>query len=79
MGTFGDSGRNIVRGDGFRTAALSVFRTITLKDNLRVQLRAEATNAFNNVNYQGPVVDQSTQPGAFVATAAPELCSWEPD
>jgi hypothetical protein len=71
VGTFGNSGRNIIRGDGFRTAALSVFRNITIKDNLRVQLRAEATNAFNNVNYQGPVVDQSTQPGAFVATAAP--------
>jgi hypothetical protein len=71
LGTFGASGRNIIRGDGFRTAALSVFRNITIKDNLRLQLRAEATNAFNSVNYQGPVVDQSTQPGAFVATAAP--------
>jgi hypothetical protein len=71
LGTFGASGRNIIRGDGFRTAALSVFRNITIKDNLQLQLRTEATNAFNNVNYQGPVVDQSTQPGAFVATAAP--------
>jgi hypothetical protein len=71
LGAFGNSGRNIIRGDGFRTAALSVFRNIALKDNLRLQLRAEATNVFNSVNYQGPVVDQSTQPGAFVATAAP--------
>ena len=71
IGTFGNSGRNIVRGDGFRTTALSVFRNIMLTERARLQLRAEATNAFNQVNYQGPVVDQSTQPGAFVATAAP--------
>jgi hypothetical protein len=34
-------------------------------------LRFEATNSFNQVNYQGPVTNQSTQPGAFVATAIP--------
>ena len=31
----------------------------------------EATNAFNQVNYQGPVSDHSKRPGAFVATAVP--------
>jgi hypothetical protein len=71
IGTFGNSGRNIVRGDGFRSTALSVFRIIDLTEHIRLQVRAEATNAFNQVNYQGPIVDQSTQPGAFVATAVP--------
>ncbi len=70
-GTFGNSGRNIVRGDGFRTANLSLFRNFTVRESVRLQLRFEATNAFNQVNYQGPVTDQSTQPGAFVATAVP--------
>ncbi len=70
-GTFGNSGRNIVRGDDFRTAALSLFRNIVVRERLRLQIRAEATNAFNQVNYQGPVVNQLTQPGAFVATAVP--------
>ena len=71
VGTFGNSGRNIIRGDGFRTADLSVFRNFNVKELLKLQLRFEATNALNQVNFQGPVTNQSTQPGAFVATAIP--------
>jgi hypothetical protein len=41
--------------------------------SLRLQLRLEAVNALNQVNYQGPITDQSTRPGSFVATAAPRL------
>ena len=71
VGTFGNSGRNIVRGDGFRTADLSLFRNFQVKELLKLQLRFEATNALNQVNFQGPVTNQSTQPGAYVATAIP--------
>jgi hypothetical protein len=70
-GTFGNSGRNVVRGDGFRSADLSVFRNFAVKERMKLQMRFEATNALNQVNYQGPVTDQSTVPGAFVATAVP--------
>ncbi len=71
VGTFGNSGRNIIRGDGFRTADLSLFRNFQVKELLKLQLRFEATNAMNQVNFQGPVTNQSTQPGAFVAMAIP--------
>ena len=71
VGTFGNSGRNIVRGDGFRTADLSLFRNFQVKELLKLQMRFEAANAMNQVNFQGPVTNQSTQPGAFVATAIP--------
>jgi hypothetical protein len=71
QGVFGESGRNIIRGDGFQTAGLSLFRNVRLHERLQLQIRGEATNVFNQVNYQGPVVNHSTQPGAFVATAAP--------
>ncbi len=70
-GTFGTSGRNIVRGDGYRSADLSLFRNFTLRESLKLQLRAEASNALNQVNFQGPVTNQSTTPGAFVAAAPP--------
>jgi hypothetical protein len=70
-GTFGNSGRDIVRGDGFRSADLSLFRSFNLAERLKLQMRFEATNALNQVNYQGPVTNQSTRPGAFVATAVP--------
>ncbi len=70
-GTFGNSGRNIIRGDGFTTADLSLFRDLRIRERMKLQFRLEATNALNQVNYQGPVTNQSTNPGAFVATAIP--------
>ncbi len=73
LGTFGVSGRNIVRGDGYRSADLSVFRNFAVRESLKLQLRFEAMNALNQVNYQGPVTDQSTSAGSFVATAPPRL------
>jgi len=73
MGTFGTSGRNIVRGDGFQTADLSLFRDIRIYEQMKLQLRFEATNTFNQVNFQGPATNQSTNPGAFIATAAPRM------
>lgn len=72
-GTFGNSGRNIVRGDAYRSADLSLFRTFALREAIKLQLRFEAMNSFNQVNYQGPVTDQATAPGLFVATAPPRL------
>lgn len=69
VGTFGNSGRNIVRGAGYSTSDLSVFRNLVVSESFRLQIRAEASNAFNQVNFQGPVTNQSTTPGAFVATA----------
>jgi hypothetical protein len=71
LGVFGNSCRNIVRGDAFRSADLSLFRTFAVHERLKLQMRFEATNALNNVNYQGPITDQLTQPAAFVATAVP--------
>src|SRR5262249_52749037 len=63
IGTFGASGRNIVRGDGYRSANLSLFRNFALRESVRLQLRLEAQNALNNVNFQGPITDQTTSPG----------------
>lgn len=72
FGTFGNAGRNVVRGDGFRSVDLSVFRTFALRERLKLQMRVEATNAFNQVNYQGPVTDQNSPAfGQFNATAVP--------
>lgn len=72
-GTFGNAGRNIVRGDGYQSFDLSVFRTFRLGDRLSLQLRGEWMNAFNTVNYQGPVTDLTATPGAFIAAAPPRV------
>jgi hypothetical protein len=71
VGTFGNGGRNVIRGDGFRSADLSLFRTFSIRERVKLQMRLEATNSLNQVNYQGPVTDQNATPGAFVAAAAP--------
>ena len=73
IGTFGSSGRNIVRGGGYNSANLSLFRNFALREAVRLQLRFEASNAFNQVNFQGPITDQSTAPGVFAAAAPPRI------
>ncbi len=72
-GTFGNAGRNIVRGDGYRSFDLSAFRTFALRERMTLQFRGEWMNAFNTVNFQGPVTNLTATPGAFIAAAPPRV------
>src|SRR4029450_7203348 len=54
IGADGTAGRNIVEGPGYRNVDLGLFRDLRLARTLLLQLRAEATNAFNIVNLQNP-------------------------
>jgi hypothetical protein len=72
-GTFGNAGRNIIRGDGFHTVDLSLFKNFAISETWRLQFRAEAVNSFNHVNYQGPIVNLNATPGAFIAAAPPRI------
>lgn len=72
-GTFGNAGRNIVRGDSYRSFDLSVFRTFRFTERRSLQFRVEVMNALNTVNFQGPVTDLTAAPGAFVAAAPPRV------
>lgn len=72
-GTFGNAGRNIVRGDGFHSVDLSLFKNFAVTEQWKLQFRAEAVNSFNQVNYQGPVVNLNSTPGVFVAAAPPRI------
>jgi hypothetical protein len=73
LGTFGNAGRNLVRGDGFHSIDLSLFKNFVITEQWKLQFRAEAVNSFNHVNYQGPVVNLNTTPGAFIAAAPPRI------
>jgi hypothetical protein len=53
-GTFGNSGRNILNGPGEATVSFSLFRTIALNENARLQIRSEFFNLFNRVNFANP-------------------------
>jgi hypothetical protein len=73
LGTFGNAGRNVVRGDGFHSVDLSLFKNFAVTERWKLQFRAEAVNSFNHVNYQGPVVNLNTTPGRFIAAAPPRI------
>jgi hypothetical protein len=52
--TFGNLGRNALRGPGFKNFDIGVFRNFLFTERLRLQYRAEFFNAFNNVNFSNP-------------------------
>ena len=51
---FGDAGRNILRGPGFASFDLSLFRSFHLAERLTFACEAEAFNLFNRVNFDLP-------------------------
>ncbi|MPY89712.1 MAG: hypothetical protein GEU99_17545 [Luteitalea sp.] len=54
-GTFGDSGRNILRGPGFANVDFGLVKNIRLADGHQLQFRTEVFNLFNRVNLDTPV------------------------
>ena len=48
--TFGNAGRNIVRGPGFQNWDLSIFKLFPVREQIRVEFRAEFFNIWNHVN-----------------------------
>jgi hypothetical protein len=53
-GTFGDSRRNSLRAAGIDTTNLSMGKTFHLLENANLQLRADASNAFNHPDFDAP-------------------------
>ena len=54
IGTFGDTGKNDMRGPRFFNTDLAAIRNIRLNERLSFMLRAEFFNIFNNVNFGFP-------------------------
>ena len=54
VGADGNAGRNIFDGPGAKWADLGLFRHFKLHETMRLEFRAEMTNAFNIVNLSGP-------------------------
>ena len=50
----GNLGANVFSGPGQQVYDLSLFKTTTIKENLRLQFRAEFFNAFNRANFRAP-------------------------
>lgn len=54
VGTFGSSGKNILRGPRFFDTDLGLLKDFAITERLKLQFRAEFFNAFNNVNFGQP-------------------------
>jgi hypothetical protein len=52
--TFGNLGRNALRGPGFKNFDLGLFKNFFITEQVRLQFRGEAFNAFNHVNFSNP-------------------------
>ena len=54
LGTFGDSGRNIMQAPGINTFDLGIYKNIPLRERYNVQFRWEMYNAFNRPTFGTP-------------------------
>jgi len=82
-GELGNLGRNTLRGPGLQEFDPSLFKNWSLKEQMRLQFRAEFFNAFNHANFQmrspklfdgsGNLISTATVIGAPTATSAREI------
>jgi hypothetical protein len=61
-GTFGNEGRNSLNGPGFALVNLSLGKTFDIWEQVHLQVRADANNAFNHPNFAIP--DANLQVGS---------------
>lgn len=74
LGTFGNSGRNILRGPRFFNTDLGVVKNTKVTERLNVQFRGEFFNAFNNVNFTQPNANRSSaQFGRITSALDPRI------
>ena len=62
--SYGNCGANTLRGPGSKSMNMSLFRSIALGGDKRLELRLETFNLFNWVNYGFPAANVSNQ-GTF--------------
>jgi hypothetical protein len=74
-GTYGDLGRNAVRGPGFFGFDLSLSRTFKLGERYSLQARADAFNVLNHTNFVGGFAPSGQPPGASYGTMSTALNS----
>jgi len=51
LGTFGNAGRNIIEGPGYKTWDMSLVKQFPISEAKRLEFRAEFFNILNHVNY----------------------------
>ncbi len=74
LGTFGSSGKNILRAPGFFNTDFGVLKSTRLTERIAWQFRGEFFNIFNNVNFNAPSGNQSSaQFGRITSSLDPRI------
>jgi hypothetical protein len=74
IGTFGNSGKNILRGPGLFNTDIGILKNTQVYETMSVQFRGEFFNAFNNVNFNGPVNNLSdSNIGRILSARSPRI------
>jgi outer membrane receptor protein involved in Fe transport len=69
-GTFGDAGRNVLRGPGWFTLDFSLQRRIEMTSRLAATLRYDVFNATNRTNFGNPNADVTSGNRGTITTLA---------
>ena len=69
VGTFGNAGRSIGTSPGFVTTDFSVLKDTVIREQIKLQFRAEFFNIFNHTNLGLPAAGALTATGASAANA----------
>jgi hypothetical protein len=69
--TFGNSGRNILRGDSLELFDLAIYKNIDIREQHRLQFRAEFFNAANHPNFALPLATINAPGAGQVLNASP--------
>jgi hypothetical protein len=74
LGSFGNSGRNTLIAPGTVNLDSSLFKMFPIRENMKLQFRAEFFNALNNVNFAAPVANISTGTvGNILSAGSPRI------
>ena len=63
QGTYGNAGRGLISRPAFNSSDFSVLKDFALREQMKVQFRAEMFNVFNQVNFNNP--DTQVTDGTF--------------
>jgi hypothetical protein len=77
FGTFGNAPRNLLEGPGYQNVNLAFLKHVTLSEQARLQLRVEAFNLFNRVNFDLPdAIFGSPTFGRVTSADSPRRCQF---
>ncbi len=68
IGTFGDVGRNGLRGPRYADMDLSVFKDLFRMERIQAQFQAEAFNSLNHTNLSNPTNSSNNPPTAAISS-----------